>query len=61
MDVRSFNVTPVSHLVKAAGQKVFFFFKKSFSICNRVSPKKKNFKHDEQKGWMDPNPKPNET
>ena len=27
-----------------------FFFKKSFSIFKNVSPKKKKFKHDEQKG-----------
>ena len=41
MDVRSFNVTPVSHFV--------YFFKKRFSIFKCISPKKKNFKPDEQK------------
>jgi len=42
MNVRSFNVTPVSHYVKAEPlDKNFFFFKKSFSIFKCVSPKTK--------------------
>ena len=49
MDVRSFNVTPVSHFVKAQSlDKIFFVL--SFSIFRFVSPKKKFFKHYEQKG-----------
>jgi len=49
MDVRSFNVIPVSHFVKAEPlDKIFFFFQKSFSIFKCVSAKK-NFQHDEQK------------
>ena len=46
MNVRSFNVTPISHFVKAEPLSKFFLI---FFKCD--SPKKKkNFKHDEQKG-----------
>ena len=46
MDVRSFNVTLVSHFVKAEPLDKNFFSKKSFSIFKCVSPKKNFFKHD---------------
>ena len=53
MDIRRFNFTPVSHFVKAEPlDNNIFFFKKSFSIFKCVTPKKKNFKHNEQKGLI---------
>jgi hypothetical protein len=51
MDVRSFNVTPVSHFVKTEPlNKNFIFFKKSFSVFKCVSPKKKNLSMTNKKG-----------
>jgi hypothetical protein len=51
MDVRSFNVTPVlHHFVKTEPLDKIIFFQKKFSIFKCVSPNKKIFKHDEQKG-----------
>jgi len=43
IDVRSFNVSPVSHFVKAEllDKNFSFFFKKTFGIFKCVSPKKK--------------------
>jgi hypothetical protein len=46
MDVRSFNVTPVSHFVKAEPLDKIFFFKKISAYLN-VLNKKKIFKHVE--------------
>jgi len=52
MDVRSFNVTPVSHFLKAEPLDRNFFFSKKISAYLNVfhRKKKKFFKHDEQKG-----------
>ena len=49
MDVISFNVTPVSHFVKAELLVKFFFFSKKVSAF-MCFIEKKIFKHDEQKG-----------
>jgi hypothetical protein len=48
MDVRSFNVTPVSHFVIFSGQNCFF--QKKFQHIKMCFTEKKIFKHDEQKG-----------
>ena len=51
MDVRSFNVTPVSHFVKAEPlDKIFFFSKKVSNVFQPKKIKKIIFKYDEQKG-----------
>jgi hypothetical protein len=54
MDVRSFNVTPVSHFVKAEPLDKNFFLSKKVSaylnVFHRKKIKKKISKHDEQKG-----------
>jgi len=47
MDVRSFNVTPVSHFVKAEPLDKRVFFKKVPAYLNSFR-RKKNFKHDER-------------
>jgi hypothetical protein len=47
MKVRSFNV---SHFVRAEPLDKFFFFSKKVSAYLNVFHRKKNFKHDEQKG-----------
>ena len=48
MDVRSYNVTPVSQFVKAELDKIFFF---QIFMCFTVK-KKIFFKHYEQKGLI---------
>ncbi len=54
MDVRSLNVTPVSHFVKAKplDKNFFLIFSKKVSAYLDVFHQKKKeiFKHDEQKG-----------
>jgi len=49
MDVRSFNVTPVTNFVKAKPLENFFFFSKKVLSYLNVFHRKKKFKHDEQK------------
>jgi len=55
IDARSFNVSPVSHLVKAEllDKNFSFSFQKNFRHIYMCFTKKKIFKHDKQKGLIE--------